>query len=305
MRTNKRIFLVFFLGFLASSGYVAVAGKNCGDVDSPKRSLFIPDEWYPPISAPLGLRFDAAKFYKACIKHDNCYDTYGVIRRDCDRKFRKDLLEECARAFNTIWASAARDSCNIAAEVYYEAVVAWGDEAFEIAQRKAKVKLEKAVGNIQDRSEIALQTALRIREQELELERSRSQPLTSNAAEVEKALAGSQSKQILPLPENWRALAVDHYFNDKTLNTFRVYPGFESPSHIAALMSSGNVSVKTVDTTNFAGMTHGIVKNGQAMGMIGVYRGRSWGFAIHPERMSKINKFDIEDWERIFNAILR
>jgi uncharacterized membrane protein len=138
MRLIYRFFLVAGLGLLVGTG--AVAYSSCGEVGK-WYNIFIPDEYYPPVTGPLGFKFDAAKFYKACNIHDRCYETLGTRKMDCDREFYHNLEAECGRAFNTIIAEPAYQSCVAAARIYYEAVAGGGDSAFTNAQKEAEKHL--------------------------------------------------------------------------------------------------------------------------------------------------------------------
>ncbi len=124
------------MGFLITANYAAYAGKRCGDSSSPKQSLMIPDEYYAS-SAPVVGSLRAAKFYKACIIHDDCYSTLGKKKMDCDRQFLDELNAECSVAYHTWATKAAKAECKVAARAYYEAVCSWGNAAYNSAQKKA------------------------------------------------------------------------------------------------------------------------------------------------------------------------
>jgi hypothetical protein len=110
-------------------------GKNCGEEGSWKSGL-VPDEFWSPGSV------DSAKFYRACIEHDDCYETLGSSKADCDEAFRKRLLVECDRAYNGILEKGFIPPCYAAAQIYYEAVERAGGDAFRAAQKKAKSAYE-------------------------------------------------------------------------------------------------------------------------------------------------------------------
>jgi hypothetical protein len=105
-------------------------GKRCGPQGS-KISEIIPDEFWVPGS------FKTAKFYKACQEHDDCYSRCGASKADCDEAFLRRLKEECDRAYHTILERPLRLPCYAAAEVYYQAVVEFGQGPYEDAQRLA------------------------------------------------------------------------------------------------------------------------------------------------------------------------
>ena len=111
--------------------------KKCGSGGFFQKCM-VPDEWIVPISLRT-LTGRRALFYKACGKHDDCYDTYGANKAQCDRKFLSDLEDECGRAYNTIIEKPAKEVCNGAAKIYYQAVSdsAKAAEAFRDAQNAA------------------------------------------------------------------------------------------------------------------------------------------------------------------------
>ena len=102
----------------------------------------VPDEWVSPLSIASG---KSAKFYRACKKHDDCYDTYGASRAKCDRAFQGDLEDECDRGFNTVILQPARGGCYVAAKGYYEAVAGAGAGAFSKAQESARAKAQDQI----------------------------------------------------------------------------------------------------------------------------------------------------------------
>jgi hypothetical protein len=71
-------------------------------------------------------------FTPACNRHDICYSTPGVVRRDCDRRFLYDMRAICDARWDRI-------SCRMLADLYYAAVRILGRWAFEIDQRRAYV----------------------------------------------------------------------------------------------------------------------------------------------------------------------
>lgn len=111
--------------------------KKCGSGGFFQKCV-VPDEWVVPLSLRT-LTGQRALFYKACGKHDDCYDTYGASKAQCDRKFLTDLEDECARAYNTIIEEPAKRACYGAARGYYE-IMSGSDksrEAFAAAQDAA------------------------------------------------------------------------------------------------------------------------------------------------------------------------
>lgn len=110
-----------------------IQGKWCGPQGS-FISKIVPDEWI----GICNVGTNNAKFYNACKTHDGCYDTWGAPRAQCDRALRQDLEEECDRAFHTWVCQTTRGTCRLAALGYYEAVVAWGEDAYREAQDRAR-----------------------------------------------------------------------------------------------------------------------------------------------------------------------
>lgn len=75
----------------------------------------VPDLWFTP----------------ACNKHDICYGTPGANRATCDSRFYSDMKAICAQR---AWYS--RPACYASAWTYYQAVRAFGQSAFDAAQRR-------------------------------------------------------------------------------------------------------------------------------------------------------------------------
>lgn len=118
----------------------AVCWGQCG-AKGDWRSALIPDQW-----PPVGLRrgglaggglVRVVKVSRACRAHDQCYDTPGMTRDRCDRRFKADMRAECARTYQSPLDAAMRQACYTAAEGYYEAVVKFGGPAFAAAQKRA------------------------------------------------------------------------------------------------------------------------------------------------------------------------
>ncbi len=114
-------------------------GKHCGAEGSWK-SKFIPDEFKVPGSGA------SAKFYRACDKHDDCYDTLGASKDDCDNGLHANLRKECKIAYkglNKVFLPA----CYTAAFTFYEAVHLSPDskEAYKKAQDAARSRGEQIV----------------------------------------------------------------------------------------------------------------------------------------------------------------
>ncbi len=73
-------------------------------------------------------------FYPHCIQHDLCYHhepiTNGLSQKDCDLKFKEDLLNSCQ-------AISKKKKCESLAKTMYTAVRAFGKLAFNCAEYKA------------------------------------------------------------------------------------------------------------------------------------------------------------------------
>ena len=93
----------------------------CG-TDDRFLTRFVPQGW------------KGADFKKACIKHDDCYEIYGVKRASCDESFRKDLLKSCEH-------SRRPQQCQRVSRVMYWVVDKIGQESFDKGQRFARKRL--------------------------------------------------------------------------------------------------------------------------------------------------------------------
>ena len=89
-------------------------------------------------------------FSQPCENHDNCYDTCGRSKDDCDSTFLKDMMSVCTKhpevveewCFSTythsytICRDVPRARCEIFALEYYNAVFKWGSNIYKKAQEK-------------------------------------------------------------------------------------------------------------------------------------------------------------------------
>lgn len=141
--------IIFAFGLLASG---ASAGSHCG-AKGDWRSDLIPDRWPPPKVrqgwvSRLG-SIDIVPVFKACRKHDDCYDIPGVSRDECDRRFLKDMQKECDRTYQNILETPLNEACYQAAQGYYQAVSKFGGPAFAAARAGKSansVKVREAEG---------------------------------------------------------------------------------------------------------------------------------------------------------------
>ena len=85
------------------------------------------------VLSPIGSR----QFRVACNEHDECYDTLGESKADCDRAFHRRMLDICARDHNTILGRPLKIACNGRADAYHRAVVEGGQSAYDAAQAAA------------------------------------------------------------------------------------------------------------------------------------------------------------------------
>ena len=65
-------------------------------------------------------------FTSACAGHDSCYGSCGAKKKDCDKAFKKDMLDLCRG-----WL------CRRCAGLYYQAVSKGGRSAYRKAQKAA------------------------------------------------------------------------------------------------------------------------------------------------------------------------
>jgi Group XII secretory phospholipase A2 precursor (PLA2G12) len=92
-------------------------------------------------NAPAGTSF---KF--ACDRHDECYDTLGSNRQECDNQWHNNMLAACREAYpdgsflGKSIRKPQRITCNGAADAYYRVVRSEGGKAHQDAQRAASNK---------------------------------------------------------------------------------------------------------------------------------------------------------------------
>ena len=89
-------------------------------------------------------------FSSPCENHDNCYETCGRSKNDCDSSFLKDMMSVCSKqpevveelCFSsythsyTTCRDMPRARCENFARTYYNAVVRWGGNPYNNAQSK-------------------------------------------------------------------------------------------------------------------------------------------------------------------------
>jgi hypothetical protein len=93
-----------------------------------------PDGLTGPLRNLIPQGFHGASFRPACIKHDACYDTYGIDRMICERNYKRDMLKACSCSSRPI-------RCRMMAHFMANNVRRFGKGAFDSAQKIAKSKL--------------------------------------------------------------------------------------------------------------------------------------------------------------------
>jgi hypothetical protein len=88
------------------------------------------DSMGPVAKKLIPQEFRGADFRPACRRHDNCYDTPGSNKRECDRQFLHDLQCSCKYSENPI-------ACRCVARMFYVSVKLGGCNAFKKAQKAA------------------------------------------------------------------------------------------------------------------------------------------------------------------------
>ena len=83
------------------------------------------------------------QFRVACNQHDQCYDTYGKSKQECDKAFELKMRDTCKRDHNTFLGSPLREKCLNIADAYYSAALKHGGPAYRDAQAKAKAKRQR------------------------------------------------------------------------------------------------------------------------------------------------------------------
>jgi hypothetical protein len=78
-----------------------------------------------------------ADFSDCCRRHDQCYDTCGQEKDQCDRDFHGELRDVCRSAYPSRFHVVQRNACLSAADAYYSAVHRLGGDAYREAQAAA------------------------------------------------------------------------------------------------------------------------------------------------------------------------
>lgn len=70
-----------------------------------------------------------------CNEHDDCYDTCGRKKSDCDNQFRTCTVNACKKG-------EIVSNCVFAAAIMYTGVKVFGDEPYNESQAKCKHEIE-------------------------------------------------------------------------------------------------------------------------------------------------------------------
>lgn len=79
-----------------------------------------------------------ANFEPACNNHDRCYGKLGNSRLGCDNRFYNEMLDRCESTYSDIWEYPSLQACYANLELYYQAVRAFGGDAYASSQRHAR-----------------------------------------------------------------------------------------------------------------------------------------------------------------------
>ena len=85
--------------------------------------------WAGPLRLLIPQGAFGARFRTACVNHDNCYDTYGRRRADCDWRFRNDMFRACR---SSRWPGG----CRFVANFMYSSVRLLGRGGYHRGQAK-------------------------------------------------------------------------------------------------------------------------------------------------------------------------
>jgi len=81
--------------------------------------------------------FDVS-FREPCEHHDICYETCGMIKKDCDDTFYDELKSVCEDTYPNESEENQIKVCLEAASLYYKGVSNAGDDAFADAQENCR-----------------------------------------------------------------------------------------------------------------------------------------------------------------------
>ena len=109
-----------------TTGGAAVATSGTASAQEADHCTLSPDVGYVPVY------YD---FSESCAAHDSCYaakphGNSSAGRKRCDDDFRADMKGWCNGYYRAWWQSPARVACRGVADVYYNAVRAFGGAFF-------------------------------------------------------------------------------------------------------------------------------------------------------------------------------
>ena len=84
-------------------------------------------------------KVEGVDFTPACVRHDECYNSCGAEKNDCDRVFHLEIRRFCREAFIIVdpKSKAKRHSCLDVVNTYNSAIRRDGDNIFQKAQDTA------------------------------------------------------------------------------------------------------------------------------------------------------------------------
>ncbi|MEM7011200.1 MAG: hypothetical protein AAF585_06920 [Verrucomicrobiota bacterium] len=115
-----RLLAVFVLLILSSCATRRDFDPKCGSESSLLGAHLVPD------------RILGANFTPACSAHDDCYDTLGKTKEECDAQFKKDLIIAAKQT-----GPLARIPARLSAGIYHLAVKLGGKNSYALAQEDA------------------------------------------------------------------------------------------------------------------------------------------------------------------------
>ena len=85
--------------------------------------------------------YGGANFGDDCARHDECYDTLGKTKEECDNAFKSGMRDSCKRAYNSVFHAVQKKGCLEIANTYHSAVNRLGGDAYRDAQKKASERV--------------------------------------------------------------------------------------------------------------------------------------------------------------------
>lgn len=131
-KNNSRLVCIFVF-LVGASGLIAPAqGQTLFALTQPDliEAPCGPDWARGPIRALIPQGAFGASFRSACLAHDACYETYGVPRRTCDRRYLNAMNRSCDSAW---WPAG----CRCVARFMYTSVRLFGGSGYRRGQKLA------------------------------------------------------------------------------------------------------------------------------------------------------------------------